>query len=403
MPGNHRSSGDAARRPEPSCAEALCLLLLDRETGRLPPARRQAVHHALAGSVLVDLALAKRIENGLALRSIDPTPLGGRPPRSAAGADRCRGQRARHRLLGRADGRARGRDPPGGPGPTGGPRRPRRRERRVLGPGRPPLLGARRRRSRSAAPPRARALGRREPRPAGRRAHPPDRCLRPLRAARAAARAEARTAAHHRASRGAARRPRGGLRRRAVGGGPRATSGAGHTGGRQRLQPRRRRPRLPDARVPAAGTRLPGARVQAPDHRPRRSRSQHVPGEGGAEPPAERRGLERLRGGAGRGARGDEHGRRRARPHAQRDEPGVLKGGGRAAHPRAGRDSAPRDRGLADRPADNRPLRAPAHCHRRAGHSRLPAPRPEPTWTTSSSSCATSCSRPSPGSAPPAC
>ena len=77
MPEHHPGGDDAARRPEPTCAEALCLLLLDRETGRLPPARRRAVHYALAGSVLVDLALADRIGNGSAqLRPTDPTPLG---------------------------------------------------------------------------------------------------------------------------------------------------------------------------------------------------------------------------------------------------------------------------------------------------------------------------------------
>ena len=77
MPERDRGGDDAARRPEPTCAEALCLLLLDRETGRLPPARRRAVHYALAGSVLVDLALAHCIVEGPApLRPTDPTPLG---------------------------------------------------------------------------------------------------------------------------------------------------------------------------------------------------------------------------------------------------------------------------------------------------------------------------------------
>ena len=74
----HDTRGDVATgRPEPACAEALCLLLLDRETGRMPPARRRAVRYAVAGSVLVDLALADRIGNGSRhLRPIDPTPLG---------------------------------------------------------------------------------------------------------------------------------------------------------------------------------------------------------------------------------------------------------------------------------------------------------------------------------------
>ena len=77
MPEHHRGGDDAARRPGPTCAEALCLLLLDGETGRLPPPRRRAAHYALAGSVLVDLALADRIGNGSAqLRPTDPTPLG---------------------------------------------------------------------------------------------------------------------------------------------------------------------------------------------------------------------------------------------------------------------------------------------------------------------------------------
>ena len=85
MPEHDRGGDDAARRPEPTCAEALCLLLLDRETGQLPPPRRRAVHYALAGSLLVDLALADRVGLTLAdrigdgsaqLRPTDPTPLG---------------------------------------------------------------------------------------------------------------------------------------------------------------------------------------------------------------------------------------------------------------------------------------------------------------------------------------
>ena len=77
MPEHDRGEDDAARRPGPTCAETLCLLLLDRETGQLPPRRRRAVHYALAGSLLVDLALADRIGNGSAqLRPTDPTPLG---------------------------------------------------------------------------------------------------------------------------------------------------------------------------------------------------------------------------------------------------------------------------------------------------------------------------------------
>ena len=74
----HDPRGDvAAGRPEPTCAEALCLLLLDRKAGRLPPARRRAVQYALAGSALLDLALADRLGNGSGqLRPTDPTPLG---------------------------------------------------------------------------------------------------------------------------------------------------------------------------------------------------------------------------------------------------------------------------------------------------------------------------------------
>ena len=74
----HDPRGDiAAGRPEPTCAEALCLLLLDRKAGRLPPARRRAVQYALAGSALLDLALADRLGNGSGqFRPTDPTPLG---------------------------------------------------------------------------------------------------------------------------------------------------------------------------------------------------------------------------------------------------------------------------------------------------------------------------------------
>ena len=77
MPGHDPHGDVAAGRPEPTCAEALCLLLLDRDSGRLPPTRRRAVDYAVAGSVLVDLALANRIGAGPAqVRSTDPTPLG---------------------------------------------------------------------------------------------------------------------------------------------------------------------------------------------------------------------------------------------------------------------------------------------------------------------------------------
>ena len=77
MPESDRRGDVAAARPEPTCAEALCLLLLDRKAGRLPPARRRAVHYALAGAVLVDLELADRLGNGSGpLHPTDPTPLG---------------------------------------------------------------------------------------------------------------------------------------------------------------------------------------------------------------------------------------------------------------------------------------------------------------------------------------
>ncbi len=74
----HNPGGDVrAGRPEPTCTEALCLLLLERETGRMPRAQRRAVHYAVAGAVLVDLALANRIGNGSRpLRPTDPEPLG---------------------------------------------------------------------------------------------------------------------------------------------------------------------------------------------------------------------------------------------------------------------------------------------------------------------------------------
>lgn len=77
MPEHDRRGDVVAARPEPTSAEALCLLLLDREAGRLRPPGRPAVSYALAGSVLIDLALADRIAAGPArLHSIDPTPLG---------------------------------------------------------------------------------------------------------------------------------------------------------------------------------------------------------------------------------------------------------------------------------------------------------------------------------------
>ena len=77
MPEQDWRGDVVAARPEPTIAEALCLLLLDREAGRLRPPDRPAVRYALAGSVLVDLALADRIAAGPArLHSIDPTPRG---------------------------------------------------------------------------------------------------------------------------------------------------------------------------------------------------------------------------------------------------------------------------------------------------------------------------------------
>ncbi len=73
----HNPGGDvAAGRSVPTCAEALCLVLLDRGTGRMPRTQR-AVRYAVAGAVLVDLALTNCIEDGSRhLRTADPAPLG---------------------------------------------------------------------------------------------------------------------------------------------------------------------------------------------------------------------------------------------------------------------------------------------------------------------------------------
>ena len=77
MPKRNPGGDVRAGRPEPTCAEAVCLLLLERETGRMPRTQRRAVHYAVAGAVLVDLALANRIENGSRhRRPADPAPLG---------------------------------------------------------------------------------------------------------------------------------------------------------------------------------------------------------------------------------------------------------------------------------------------------------------------------------------
>ena len=77
MPKSNPGGDVRAGRPEPTCAEALCLLLLDRETGRMPRAQRRAVLYAVAGAALVDLALANRIGNGSRhLRPTDPAPRG---------------------------------------------------------------------------------------------------------------------------------------------------------------------------------------------------------------------------------------------------------------------------------------------------------------------------------------
>ena len=91
---------DAARGREGTCAETLCLLLLDAGTGRPPPLSQPSIRYALAGAVLVDLALAGRIAadpgrrpasgatppgavnptfratDPTPLRATDPTPLG---------------------------------------------------------------------------------------------------------------------------------------------------------------------------------------------------------------------------------------------------------------------------------------------------------------------------------------
>ena len=58
-------------------AEALFLLLLDENTGALVAIPRKNLDYALAGSVLMDLQLAGRIDSDLAgVRVIDSTPLG---------------------------------------------------------------------------------------------------------------------------------------------------------------------------------------------------------------------------------------------------------------------------------------------------------------------------------------
>ena len=75
----HNPGGDVtAGRSVPTCAEALCLVLLDRGTGRMPRTQQRAVRYAVAGAVLIDLALTNCIEDGSRhLRPTDPAPLGG--------------------------------------------------------------------------------------------------------------------------------------------------------------------------------------------------------------------------------------------------------------------------------------------------------------------------------------
>lgn len=58
-------------------AEELILLLIDKEHGDLVPVPDGSLRSALAGSVLMDLALEDRVDNDMEhLFLVDPTPVG---------------------------------------------------------------------------------------------------------------------------------------------------------------------------------------------------------------------------------------------------------------------------------------------------------------------------------------
>ncbi len=58
-------------------AEELLVFLLDKQSGHLTPVSDRTLHHALAGAVLMDLALEGRIDTDIErLVMVDPTPLG---------------------------------------------------------------------------------------------------------------------------------------------------------------------------------------------------------------------------------------------------------------------------------------------------------------------------------------
>lgn len=73
-PSSDRLTAEARRTP--TFAEELLIFLLDKQSGHLTPVPDWTLHYALAGCVLMDLALEDRIDTDVErLMLVDPTPL----------------------------------------------------------------------------------------------------------------------------------------------------------------------------------------------------------------------------------------------------------------------------------------------------------------------------------------
>ena len=104
--------------------EEIILLLLEDEGGRFVRIPSWSMNYALAGAVLMDLAMEDRIDTDLeSLVLIDSTPVGDSLLDPTLADDRG-GRAARHQALGRAYRGASRRYPGGGPIPAGRPRHP---------------------------------------------------------------------------------------------------------------------------------------------------------------------------------------------------------------------------------------------------------------------------------------
>ena len=101
-------------------AEEIILILLDDEDGKFVNVPRWSLNYALAGGVLMDLAMENRIDTDIEnLMLIDSTPVGDSHARPGAGRDSGGGTEG-HPFLARTHRREGSRDPGGGADPAGG-------------------------------------------------------------------------------------------------------------------------------------------------------------------------------------------------------------------------------------------------------------------------------------------